>query len=294
MSSFLAYTVNGLVLGSTYALTAIGYSMVYGILELVNFTHSTIYMVGAYLFYILVSIAKLPLWMGFLLSVVLTGLIGVSYEWLTLRPLRERKQPKFAMLICTIGTSIVLQNTFFLLMGSETRQFPTIFEGKSIEIMGFNITMAQVFIIISTVVLLIAFTLFINKTRISMAMRSCSQDTEAAELMGINVNHVVSFTFFLGSALAAVAGVMGCMSYRSVDVSVGAAIGTKTFASTVLGGIGVFYGGVVGGLIIGLTEVYTAAYIGSNYRNIPAFIILILVLFLRPTGLFGAKQVKKV
>ena len=294
MSSFLAYTVNGLVLGSTYALTAIGYSMVYGILELVNFTHSTIYMVGAYLFYILVSIAKLPLWLGFLLSVVLTGLIGVSYEWLTLRPLRERKQPKFAMLICTIGTSIVLQNTFFLLMGSETRQFPTIFEGKSIEIMGFNITMAQVFIIISTVVLLIAFTLFINKTRIGMAMRSCSQDTEAAELMGINVNHVVSFTFFLGSALAAVAGVMGCMSYRSVDVSVGAAIGTKTFASTVLGGIGVFYGGVVGGLIIGLTEVYTAAYIGSNYRNIPAFIILILVLFLRPTELFGAKQVKKV
>lgn len=294
MSSFLAYTVNGLVLGSTYALTAIGYSMVYGILELVNFTHSTIYMVGAYLFYILVSIAKLPLWLGFLLSVVLTGLIGVSYEWLTLRPLRERKQPKFAMLICTIGTSIVLQNTFFLLMGSETRQFPTIFEGKSIEIMGFNITMAQVFIIISTVVLLIAFTLFINKTCIGMAMRSCSQDTEAAELMGINVNHVVSFTFFLGSALAAVAGVMGCMSYRSVDVSVGAAIGTKTFASTVLGGIGVFYGGVVGGLIIGLTEVYTAAYIGSNYRNIPAFIILILVLFLRPTGLFGAKQVKKV
>ena len=294
MSSFLAYTVNGLVLGSTYALTAIGYSMVYGILELVNFTHSTIYMVGAYLFYILVSIAKLPLWLGFLLSVVLTGLIGVSYEWLSHRPLRERKQPKFAMLICTIGTSIVLQNTFFLLMGSETRQFPTIFEGKSIEIMGFNITMAQVFIIISTVVLLIAFTLFINKTRIGMAMRSCSQDTEAAELMGINVNHVVSFTFFLGSALAAVAGVMGCMSYRSVDVSVGAAIGTKTFASTVLGGIGVFYGGVVGGLIIGLTEVYTAAYIGSNYRNIPAFIILILVLFLRPTGLFGAKQVKKV
>ena len=294
MSSFLAYTVNGLVLRRTYALTAIGYSMVYGILELVNFTHSTIYMVGAYLFYILVSIAKLPLWLGFLLSVVLTGLIGVSYEWLTLRPLRERKQPKFAMLICTIGTSIVLQNTFFLLMGSETRQFPTIFEGKSIEIMGFNITMAQVFIIISTVVLLIAFTLFINKTRIGMAMRSCSQDTEAAELMGINVNHVVSFTFFLGSALAAVAGVMGCMSYRSVDVSVGAAIGTKTFASTVLGGIGVFYGGVVGGLIIGLTEVYTAAYIGSNYRNIPAFIILILVLFLRPTGLFGAKQVKKV
>ena len=294
MSSFLAYTVNGLVLGSTYALTAIGYSMVYGILELVNFTHSTIYMVGAYLFYILVSIAKLPLWLGFLLSVVLTGLIGVSYEWLTLRPLRERKQPKFAMLICTIGTSIVLQNTFFLLMGSETRQFPTIFEGKSIEIMGFNITMAQVFIIISTVVLLIAFTLFINKTRIGMAMRSCSQDTEAAELMGINVNHVVSFTFVLGSALAAVACVMCCMSYRSVDVSVGAAIGTKTFASTVLGGIGVFYGGVVGGLIIGLTEVYTAAYIGSNYRNIPAFIILILVLFLRPTGLFGAKQVKKV
>lgn len=294
MSNFLSYTVNGLVLGSTYALTAIGYSIVYGILELVNFTHSTIYMVGAYLFFIFVSLAMLPMWLGFILCVLLTGLIGIVYERLTIRPLRVRKQPKFAMLICTIGTSIVLQNIFFLTMGSETKQYPTLFEGEYIQLLGFNVTVVQIVIIISTAVLLLIFTLFINKTKLGMAMRACAQDSDATELMGINVDNVVSLTFFIGSALAAIAGVMGCMSYRSVDISIGTAIGTKTFASTVLGGIGVFYGGVVGGLLIGLTEVYTAAYLGSNYRNIPAFIILILVLFLKPNGLFGKKTLKKV
>ncbi len=294
MSNFLAYTINGLVLGSTYALTAIGYSTVYGILELVNFTHSTIYMVGAYLCYILYALAGLPLWVAFLVAVLVTGVVGILYERITLRPLREKNQPKFAMLICTIGTSIVLQNIFFLTMGSETRQYPTIFEGQYFQVLGFNVTAAQIAIICMTVVLLILFMLFVNKTKVGMAMRSCSQDTEAAERMGISVNRIVSLTFFIGSALAAVAGIMGCMSYRSVDISVGSAIGTKTFASTVLGGIGVLYGGVIGGIILGLLEVYTAAYIGSNYRNIPAFIILILVLFLRPNGLFGHKQLKKV
>lgn len=294
MSNFLAYTINGLVLGSTYALTAIGYSMVYGILELVNFTHSTIYMVGAYLFYILAVLVGMPLWVAFLCTILLTGLIGVAYERITIRPLRVRKQPKFAMLICTIGTSIVLQNIFFLTMGSETRQYPTLFEGKYIQVLGFNVTIIQIVIIAATAVLLLIFLFFINKTKLGMAMRSCSQDTEATELMGISVDGVISVTFFIGSMLAAVAGIMGCMSYRSVDISIGNAIGTKTFASTVLGGIGVLYGGVIGGLLIGLTEVYTAAYIGSNFRNIPAFVILILVLFLKPNGLFGHKQIKKV
>ncbi len=294
MSNFLAYTINGLVLGSTYALTAIGYSMVYGILELVNFTHSTIYMVGAYLFYIFSILTGLPLWLAFICTIVLTGLVGIAYERITIRPLRIRKQPKFAMLICTIGTSIVLQNIFFLTMGSETRQYPTLFEGMYIQLLGFNVTVIQIVIIAATAVLLSIFLLFINKTKLGMAMRSCSQDTEATELMGISVDGVISLTFFIGSALAAVAGIMGCMSYRSVDISIGNAIGTKTFASTVLGGIGVLYGGVVGGLLIGLTEVYTAAYIGSNFRNIPAFVILILVLFLKPNGLFGLKQIKKV
>jgi len=238
MNSFLAYTINGLVLGSTYALTAIGYSMVYGILELVNFTHSTVYMVGAYLFYILVAEFSFPLILAFITSTVLTGVIGIIYEKITLQPLRARNQPKFAMLICTIGTSIVLQNIFFLTQGSETKQFPTMFEGKSIEIFGFNVTIVQIMIVIVTAVLLLVLMLFINKTKIGMAMRSCSQDTMATELMGISVDKIVSFTFFIGSALAAVSGILGCMSYRSIDISVGAAIGTKTFTATVLGGIG--------------------------------------------------------
>lgn len=294
MANFLAYTINGIVLGSTYALTAIGYSMVYGILELVNFTHSTIYMVGAYLFYIFVTLLHIPLVISFLLAVIATGAVGIIYERITLQPLRARKQPKFAMLICTIGTSIVLQNIFFLTMGSETKQFPTLFEGQYISILGFNVTVVQVLIVVVTAVLLIALMLFINKTKVGMAMRSCSQDTDAAELMGVSVDNIVSLTFFIGSALAAVSGILGCMSYRSVDISVGAAIGTKTFTATVLGGIGSLFGGVVGSLVIGLLDVYTAAYIGSNYRNIPAFIVLLLVLFLRPNGLFGKKQQKKV
>ncbi|MCI8661166.1 MAG: branched-chain amino acid ABC transporter permease [Lachnospiraceae bacterium] len=294
MESFLAYTINGLVLGSTYALTAIGYSMVYGILELVNFTHSTIYMVGAYLFYIFVTLLHIPMPLSFLLTILATGAVGALNERLTIRPLRAKNRPKFAMLICTIGTSIVLQNVFFLLMGSETKQYPTIAENQSILVLGFHVTVVQIVIVVSTVLLLAAFTFFINRTKLGMAMRACAQDTEATELMGVSVDQVVSMTFFIGSALAAVAGIMGCMSYRSVDCSIGAAIGTKTFASTVLGGIGVFLGGVLGGLIIGLTEVYTAAYIGSNYRNITAFIILILVLFLKPTGLLGKKVIKKV
>lgn len=294
MSNFLAYTINGIVLGSTYALTAIGYSMVYGILELVNFTHSTVYMVGAYLFYIFATLLHLPLIVAFILAVIATGIIGIIYERLTLQPLRARKQPKFAMLICTIGTSIVLQNIFFLTMGSETRQYPTLFEGKYIEVLGFNVTVVQILIVVVTAVLLILLMLFINKTKIGMAMRSCSQDTEAAELMGISVDNIISLTFFIGSALAAVSGILGCMSYRSVDISVGAAIGTKTFTATVLGGIGSLPGGVIGALVIGLLDVYTAAYIGSNYRNIPAFIVLLLVLFLRPNGLLGKKQQKKV
>ncbi len=294
MESFLAYTINGLVLGSTYALTAIGYSMVYGILELVNFTHSTIYMVGAYLFYIFVTLLHIPMPLSFIFTILATGAVGALNERLTIRPLRAKNRPKFAMLICTIGTSIVLQNVFFLLMGSETKQYPTIAENQSIAVLGFHVTVVQIVIVVSTVLLLAAFTFFINRTKLGMAMRACAQDTEATELMGVSVDQVVSMTFFIGSALAAVAGIMGCMSYRSVDCSIGAAIGTKTFASTVLGGIGVFLGGVLGGLIIGLTEVYTAAYIGSNYRNITAFIILILVLFLKPSGLLGKKVIKKV
>ena len=294
MESFLAYTINGLVLGSTYALTAIGYSMVYGILELVNFTHSTIYMVGAYLFYIFVTLLHIPMPLSFNFTILATGAVGALNERLTIRPLRAKNRPKFAMLICTIGTSIVLQNVFFLLMGSETKQYPAIAENQSIAVLGFHVTVVQIVIVVSTVLLLAAFTFFINRTKLGMAMRACAQDTEATELMGVSVDQVVSMTFFIGSALAAVAGIMGCMSYRSVDCSIGAAIGTKTFASTVLGGIGVFLGGVLGGLIIGLTEVYTAAYIGSNYRNITAFIILILVLFLKPSGLLGKKVIKKV
>ncbi len=294
MQTFIQLTVNGIALGSIYALTAIGYSMVYSVLELVNFTHGTIYMVGAYLFYVFSVMLGIPGIPAFILAILATGLIGILYERLTLKPLRDRKLPKFAMLICTIGTSITLQNIFFLLLGSETRMYPTLFEGDYIEVLGTNLSIIQIVIVGAAAVLLFGFTMFINKSKVGMAMRSTAQNAEASELMGISVDRIVSLTFFIGSVLAAVSGILGCMSFRSVDVSVGVSVGTKTFAATVLGGIGEFSGAVLGGLIIGITEMYTAGYIGSNYRNMTAFIILIFILLVRPNGLLGKPVQKKV
>ena len=290
---FLSYLISGISLGSVYAIIALGYTMVYGIAKMLNFAHGDIIMIGGYVSFCAMFYLGLPNIVAVLLAVIVCTVLGVVIERLAYKPLRSA--PSLAVLITAIGVSYFLQNSALLIWKAAARVYPPVVEG-SMQLFGGKLTVSYVSLltIAACVVIMIGLTTFVNKSKMGKAMRACSEDKAAAQLMGINVNHVVSFTFFLGSALAAVAGVMGCMSYRSVDVSVGAAIGTKTFASTVLGGIGVFYGGVVGGLIIGLTEVYTAAYIGSNYRNIPAFIILILVLFLRPTGLFGAKQVKKV
>ena len=294
MEMFLTYTISGIVLGSVYALTAVGYSIVYGVLELVNFAHGTVFMVGAFLMYIFCTLLGLPMLVSAVLAILSTGLIGILYERIALRPLRLKNLPKFCFLICTIGVSIVLENILFVTLGSEARLFPTIAEGKYFPVLGVNLSVVQLLIMAATVVLMLALVIFLRRSPVGMAMRATAQNRTATELMGISVDMIVSLTFFLGSALAAISGIFYCMAYRSVSTGIGAQITQKTFASTVLGGIGEISGAVIGGLILGLTESYTSGYIGCEYRDIAAFIVLILALLIRPYGLMGKPAQKKV
>lgn len=294
MEFFMQQLINGIALGSLYALTAIGYSLVYAVLELINFTHGTMYMVGAYLFYIFVSLCGFPFFPAFLLAIFLTGCLGYLVERYTLRPLRKKNLPKFTALICTIGVSIVIQNVMLLFLGSETRQYPTLFDGKYITVATANISYIQIFVILMSVLLMVALTLFIRNSRTGMAMRATAQNCQATELMGIPVDRVVGLTFFFGAVLAAVSGIFACMIFRSVNLSIGVTTGNKTFAATVLGGIGELSGAVLGGLLIGIVETMTAGYISSSMRDIAAFVVLVFVLICRPCGLLGKPVRKKV
>ena len=294
MEFFMQQLINGIALGSLYALTAIGYSLVYAVLELINFTHGTMYMVGAYLFYIFVSLCGLPFFPAFLLAIFLTGCLGYLVERYTLRPLRKKNLPKFTALICTIGVSIVIQNVMLLCVGSETRQYPTLFDGKYITVVTANISYIQIFVILMSVLMMVALTLFIRNSRTGMAMRATAQNSQATELMGIPVDRVVGLTFFFGAVLAAVSGIFACMIFRSVNLSIGVTTGNKTFAATVLGGIGELSGAVLGGLLIGIVETMTAGYISSSMRDIAAFVVLVAVLICRPCGLLGKPVRKKV
>ena len=294
MQVFFQQIVNAISLGALYALTAIGYSMVYGVLELINFTHGSVYMVSAFLFYIYVSLFGIPMILAFPIAVFSGGFLGVMIDRLFLRPLRVCGQPKINSLICTIGVSIILQNIMFLAMGSETRLYPTWFESQYFSLFGTNITYIQVVILVISAALMILLSIFIKKSRLGMAMRATAQNSGAAELMGISVDWVIAFTFFLGSVLAALSGILASMSFRSVDISIGVSVGMKTFAATILGGIGNLTGAVLGGFIIAVAEILTAGYISSNLRDMAAFVVLILILIIKPTGLLGKPVQKKV
>ena len=294
MTLFLQQIINGIALGSVYALTAIGYSMVYGVLELVNFAHGNVYMAGAFVYYLLAVTLALPWWVSFVLTILIMGFFGVFYDAATLRPLRRAGLPKFTGLISSIGVSTVIYNVFFIFFGAETRLYPTFFEGQQLQIGSLTVNYMYVVIVAVSAGFLLLLTLFINKTKIGMAMRAVAQNSEAAECMGISTNIIVSVTFFVGSALAAISGILSCMSYRSIDISVGTAITIKAFAATVLGGVGNLVGAVIGAFVIAIVEVLTAGYISSNIRSISSFIILILVLLFRPNGLLGKAVQKKV
>jgi branched-chain amino acid transport system permease protein len=291
---FFQYLVSGIALGSLYALVAIGYSLVYGVLELINMTHGTIYMIGAFMFYIAYSLWGASIAVAALFAIAVSAILGSLIEYLTLRPLRKARMAKTTALICTIGVSTILQNLMLFLMGSQSRSYPSLFFGKYLVVNGVYITYLQITIVAVAAVLLVVLNLFIKRSKMGMAMRATSASYDAAELMGISTNFVIGMTFFVGAALAAVSGIFGCMTFMSVNISSGVSVGMKTFAATVLGGIGEFKGAVLGGLIIGIVESMTAGYVTSEVRDIAAFSVLILVLIVRPSGLLGKPAQKKV
>ena len=286
--------INGVALGGLYALTAIGYSLVYGVMELVNFSHGSVYMFGAYAFYIVMELCGAPMWVSVPAALAAAGLMGIAIQRVALTPFVRRGLPLVYSLIATIGSSIVIQNAMLLLMGSQTRRFPTVMEGVFVDMWGCRVSALTLLIIGLSIALIAALSLFLRLTRLGQGMRATAQNRFAATLMGIPAGRIVALCFFLGGALAAVAGILASMNYRSVDISVGTSMGVKAFAATVLGGIGSVGGAALGGLLIGVIEVLVAGYINASLRDMAAYVILIAILIVRPCGLLGQRAQRKV
>jgi branched-chain amino acid transport system permease protein len=293
--------INGLTLGSVYALIALGYTMVYGILEFINFAHGEVYMLGAYFGIILLGFFtaigltafSLPLALGLalLLAVVFCSSYGFTIEKLAYKPLRNA--PRLSPLISAIGVSIFLQNYVMLTQGATDKVFPSI-GGAGFAFFSSRITYLQASIIVVSAVIMVLLHLFVMKTKTGKAMRAVAQDKTMASLVGINVNTVISVTFIIGSGLAAVAGVMVAMYYGLVNYFIGYTAGIKAFTAAVLGGIGNIPGAMLGGIVLGLVESLGASYISSEYKDAYAFVILIVILLLRPEGLLGKPSEEKI
>ena len=289
--AFLSYLIGGLGLGSVYAIIALGYSMVYGIAKMLNFAHGDIIMVGAFVAYFAISSFGLPVFVAVILSVVVCTILGVVIEKLAYKPLREASS--LSVLITAIGVSYFLQNAAMLLWGTDTKIFPTVLSG-SLTIGELSIPYLTLITILSCVVIMIVLTLFINRTKTGRAMRACSEDKGAASLMGINVNQIISITFAIGSGLATIAAVLLCATYPSVYPTLGSMPGIKAFTAAVLGGIGSIPGAFLGGLFLGVIENLARAYISTQLSDAIVFMVLIVVLLIKPTGLLGKKVNVKV
>jgi branched-chain amino acid transport system permease protein len=313
---FIQLTVNGVTLGSLYALIALGYSMVYGILKLLNFAHGDVYMVGAFVGYGVLTglggpaspnIALTPLIvLMFLAAMLASGLLGVVIERFAYRPLREA--PRLAPLISALGVSFFLQNSVLLLFGADFRAYNSFILGSSnpdlfeigplfkavFTIRGVNVQLVQLLVLVITVVLMVGLTVLVARTRIGKAMRATAFDREGAAMMGIDVDRVIASTFFIGSVLAGAAGVMFGLLFSQVFHFMGFLAGLKGFTAAVVGGIGSIPGAMLGGLLVGLTEAYATGYLGGRWADLMVFSILIFVLLVRPSGLLGAKAIQKV
>jgi len=285
-----AQLLNGLVLGSIYALIALGYTMVWNILEFINFAHGEVYMVGAFVG-LTVVVSGAPLIVGFIAGAAAAALLGVLIERLAYRPLRGT--PKINLLISAIGVSIILQNLAQVIWGARPKVFPSLFLDASFQIAGININYQQIFIIGTALLLMVGLQLWIKNSMMGKALRGSAQDMEAAQLMGIPTNRIVSLTFAVGSALGAIAGILIGPLYL-VYPTMGSLAGLKAFTAAVLGGIGNIAGALVGGLLLGTIESLAAAYVSSGYRDAIAFGVLILVLLFRPWGLLGRPTREKV
>jgi branched-chain amino acid transport system permease protein len=301
---FFQQLINGLTLGGVYALIAVGYTMVYGIIELINFAHGEIYMLGAYIAFSCVAIFHLPFPLAIAISIISCSLFGIVLEFIAYRPLR--KAPRLAALITAIGASLFLQNVALLIWGGRLKTYPsntlppffediaiTLFK-NSTRFQQINISWLQLTILAATILIMIGLHFLITKTRIGTAMRACAQDKVTASLMGINVNRIISFTFAVGSGLGAVAGIIVGIYYNAIFTMMGYTAGVKAFAAAVLGGIGNIPGAMLGGFVLGVAETFGAGYISSGYRDGLSYALMIIVIIFRPSGLLGRKQIVKV
>ena len=292
--SFLSYLINGISLGSVYAIIALGYTMVYGIAKMLNFAHGDIIMVGGFTVFTIVSTAGGSPVVGVLASIVVCTVLGVTIEKVAYRPLRGASP--LAVLITAIGVSYLLQNVALLIFGSNARQFTSVVTLPALKLAGGKLSISGVTIvtIITCVIIMLALTTFINKTKIGQAMLAVSEDKGAATLMGINVNGTIAVTFAIGSSLAAIAGVLLCSAYPSLTPYTGSMPGIKAFVAAVFGGIGSIPGAFIGGILLGVIEILSKAYISSQMSDAIVFSVLIIVLLVKPTGILGKKINEKV
>ncbi|MCI8506288.1 MAG: branched-chain amino acid ABC transporter permease [Lachnospiraceae bacterium] len=291
---FLQQLINGLALGSIYALIAIGYSLVFGVLKLVNFANGSIYMLGGFLSLVLFNKFQSSFLLCFALALIINGLVGFCLDFFALRRLRKTNATRLVGLITTMGFGTVIDNFVMLFFSNATVPYPNIINFGSFRIGNAIISSTQIIIFLSVVLILLLMSFLVYGTKIGKAMRATSQNADAARLMGVNVNGVISMTFILSAILAGVSGTLVGMYYQMIDFTSGFSIGMKTMAAAVLGGVGSLPGAVAGGLIIGIVESLGAAYISSAYRNAFAFIVLIIVVLFLPNGLFGKEKISKV
>ncbi len=289
---FTEHLSNGIALGSIYALTAIGFTMVYGIIRLINFAHGDIYMMGAFITFTGLTLFNLPIIIAFLIGMIGAALVGVAIAKFAYSPVF--KAPKINLFLSAVGVAIFLENFAMLIWGPQTQSFPTVINNKVYNIAGFRVNTIQLLILGITVVMVAILTYIVQYTKLGRAMRCVSQDMDVSRLMGINTNRIIYFTFILGSMLGAAAGTLVGMYYKAVYPMMGFVPGLKAFISAVIGGIGSIPGAMIGGLIMGVSESLGAAYVSSGYRDAIAFIILIVILLIKPEGILGKHVSEKV
>lgn len=276
---------NGLTLGSVYALTAIGFTMVYGIIRLTNFAHGDVYMIGAFLSLTALNLLNMPIALAFIFGMAGASILGVAIAKFAYSPVF--KAPRINLFLSAVGAGMFLENFAMLTWGPETQSFPKVIDNRIYNVFGLRVSTLQIVIVATTIILVVILTYIVNYTRLGRAMRCVSQDMDASRLMGINTNKIVYFTFALGSGLGAAAGILVGLYYNAVYPMMGYTPGLKAFVSAVIGGIGSIPGAMLGGLIMGISESLGAAYVSSGYRDATAFIILIIILLVKPEGLLG-------
>lgn len=294
MEQIIQQLVNGISLGSIYALMALGYTMVYGIINLINFAHGEVYMIGAYVGFALTTFLHLNFFPALILSMIVCSLLGVIIEKVAYKPIRN--STRIAALITAISVSLFLQYGMMYFVKPDTRTFPNILPNKQLSLLNGSLILdvRNIYIILVTVTLMLVLQFIIHKTKVGKSMRAVSLDPDAAQLMGIDINKTISYTFAIGSALAGAAGVLVGAYYNSINPLMGAAPGLKAFVAAVIGGIGIIPGAMFGGLFLGITETMVSAFGGSLYKDAVSFAILIIVLLIKPTGLLGSDIKEKV